>query len=347
MNFGAREMVLSIIVPVYNMAGDGKLKYCIDSLLNQTFRGEYEIIAVDDASTDDSLAILREYESKYPGKVRVIASEVNRHQGGARNAGIREASGEWVSFIDSDDWVSPDYYEKLFDRANETGADVVGCCYSIVSDHTFEVGEIVRNEFASGTGEFTDERRRDFLNNMSSMVTKIYKTSLITGNGLSFPEGIFYEDNAAGPIWAMYYKRFEYVDEPLYYYYQHDTSTVHTITERRCFDRMEAAEFMLSEMKKRGFLGKYREEIENIFTTVYFVNTLFSYMRMPRGRKLSVVRTLRKRMLEEFPDFRNNKFYGRFMDDEQKKYVDILMANPLSFYVRYSLLWMYRDLKKA
>ncbi|MBP5701214.1 MAG: glycosyltransferase family 2 protein [Lachnospiraceae bacterium] len=340
-------MDLSIIVPVYNMASDGKLNYCIDSLLNQTFKGEYEIIAVDDASTDDSLAVLREYESKYPGKVRAIASEVNRHQGGARNKGIREAAGEWISFIDSDDWVSPDYYEKLFNRAQETGADVVGCCYSIVSDHTFEVGEIVRNEFDKGTGEFTDERRRDFLNNMSSMVTKIYKASLIRDNGLSFPEGIFYEDNAAGPIWAMYYQRFEYVDEPLYYYYQHDTSTVHTITERRCFDRMEAAEFMLSEMKKRGFLDKYREEIENIFTTVYFVNTLFSYMRMPHGRKLGVVRTLKKRMLEEFPDFRNNKFYGRFMDDEQKKYVDILMANSLSFYLRYSLLWMYRDLKKA
>ena len=340
-------MDLSIIVPVYNMASDGKLNYCIDSLLNQTFKGEYEIIAVDDASTDDSLAVLREYESKYPGKVRAIASEVNRHQGGARNKGIREAAGEWISFNDSDDWVSPDYYEKLFNRAQETGADVVGCCYSIVSDHTFEVGEIVRNEFDKGTGEFTDERRRDFLNNMSSMVTKIYKASLIRDNGLSFPEGIFYEDNAAGPIWAMYYQRFEYVDEPLYYYYQHDTSTVHTITERRCFDRMEAAEFMLSEMKKRGFLDKYREEIENIFTTVYFVNTLFSYMRMPHGRKLGVVRTLKKRMLEEFPDFRNNKFYGRFMDDEQKKYVDILMANSLSFYLRYSLLWMYRDLKKA
>ena len=70
-------------------------------------------------------------------------------------------------------------------------------------------------------------------------------------------------------------------------------------------------------------------------------------MRMPHGRKLGVVRTLRRRMLEEFPDFRKNEFYGRFMDDEQKKYVDILMANPLSFYVRYSLLWMYRDLKKT
>ncbi|MBP5762368.1 MAG: glycosyl transferase family 2, partial [Lachnospiraceae bacterium] len=94
-------------------------------------------------------------------------------------------------------------------------------------------------------------------------------------------------------------------------------------------------------------IDKYHAEIENIFTTVYFVNTLFSYMRMPKGRKYSVVRTLKKRMLEEFPDFRKNEFYGRFMDDEQKKYVDILMANPLSFYVRYTLLWMYRDLKKA
>ena len=340
-------MNLSIIVPVYNMASDGKLNFCLDSLLNQTYKGEYEIIAVDDASTDDSLSVLREYESKHPGMFKVIESRVNRHQGGARNLGIAEASGEWISFIDSDDWVSPDFYEKLIGRALETGADVVGCCYSLVSSQTFEVGEIARDEFKMASGEFTDERRRDFLNHLSSMVTKIYKSSLIKDNDLSFPEGIFYEDNAAFPIWAMYYKRFEYVDEPLYYYYQHDTSTVHTITASRCADRMEAAEFMLSEIKKRGFLDKYRPEIENIFTTVYFVNTLFSYMRMPHGRKYSVVRTLRKRMLEEFPDFRKNEFYGRYMDDEQKKYVDILMANSFSFYVRYTLLWMYRDLKKA
>ena len=336
-------MVLSVIVPVYNMASDSKLNFCLESLLNQTFRGEYEIIAVDDASTDDSLAICREYESKYPDKVRIIALPKNRHQGGARNAGIKEAKGEWISFIDSDDWVSPEYFEKLFKRAEETGADVVGCCYSMVSSQTFEVGRVVHLEFESGTGEFTEERRKDFLNNMSSMVTKIYKASLIRDNDLSFPEGIFYEDNAACPLWAMYYNRFEYVDEPLYYYYQHDNSTVHTITAERCADRMEAAEFMLSEMKKRGFLEKYHSEIENIFTTVYFVNTLFSYMRMPRGRKISVVRTLRKRMLEEFPDFRKNRYYGRFMDDEQKKYTDILMKSPLRFYIQYTGLWMYRD----
>ena len=93
-------MDLSIIVPVYNMASDGKLNFCLDSLLNQTYKGEYEIIAVDDASTDDSLSVLREYEKEHPGKVKAFANEVNRHQGGARNEGIKHASGEWIGFID-------------------------------------------------------------------------------------------------------------------------------------------------------------------------------------------------------------------------------------------------------
>ena len=69
-------MELSVIVPVYNMAGEGKLRFCLDSLINQTI-SDYEIIAVDDASTDNSLEILREYEGRYPEKVRVLAHEVN------------------------------------------------------------------------------------------------------------------------------------------------------------------------------------------------------------------------------------------------------------------------------
>ena len=110
---------------------------------------------------------------------------------------------------------------------------------------------------------------------------------------------------------------------------------------------MEAAEFMLAELKKRGFLKKYYHEIENIFTTVYFTNTIFSYMRMPSGKKYSLIRHIKKRMKQEFPDFRKNKFYGRFMDEEQKKYVDILMCNSLYFYIRYDLLWTYRNMRNA
>ncbi len=339
-------MKLSVIVPVYNTAGDNKLSFCMDSLVNQTV-GDYEIIAVNDASTDDSLKILKAYEAEYPGKVKVIDNKVNRHQGGARNDGIRAAAGEWIGFIDSDDWITPDYYEKLIKKGEETGADVVGCGYSIVHTQTFDKGQIIRDILPEQTGIQTPDKRKLFLSHNGSMVMKVYRASLIKDKSLSFPEGIYYEDNCAGPVWAMYYRHFEYIDEPMYYYYQHDTSTVHTITPQRCKDRVTAAELMLKEMKERGFFEEYRTETESIFITIFFINTLFSYMRMKTGRKLSFVRYLRDRMIEEFPGFRNNPEYVKRTDSEQRKYTDILIKSPLSFFIRYSLLWKYRDIKAS
>ena len=326
------------------MAADNKLAYCLDSLVNQTL-SDYEIITVNDASTDNSLDVLKDYAARYPEKIRIIDSAQNRKQGGARNLGIKEAAGEWITFIDSDDWVSPECYEKMIQKGEETGADVVGCGYSIVSEHTFETGRIINDISEEQTGVITKEKRRKLLGSIGSMVMKVYRANLIHDNHLTFPEGIFYEDNCAGPVWAMFFKHFEYIPEPFYYYYQHDNSTVHTITAARCDDRVKAGEKMLSEFKERGFLDEYKEEIESIFTTIFFVNTLFSYMRIKRGRKLAFVKYLKKRMQEEFPDFRNNRNYGKYMDDEQKKYVDILMKNTFRFYVQYSLLWAYRDLR--
>lgn len=335
---------LSVIIPVYNMAKDGNLNFCLDSIINQDYK-DLEIIAVNDASTDNSLEILREYERRYPEKVKAVTYKDNRHQGGARNEGIKYATGEWIGFIDSDDWVAADYFSKLIAKGEETGADVVGCTFNLVNKHTFEVGKIAKTNTIDQSGEFDTEKRKRFLENNGSSVTKIYRASLIRDNNLSFPEHIFYEDNAAGPVWAMYFKHFEYIDEPLYYYYQHDSSTVHTITAERCKDRMTAGEMMLSEIKKRGFLEEYHDEIESIFTTIYFTNTVFSYMRIKKGKKYSVIKHIKKRMMEEFPDFRSNKNYGKFMDDEQKRYVDLMMKNSLAFYIKYSLLWIYRDLR--
>ena len=326
------------------MAKDGNLNFCLDSIINQDYK-DLEIIAVNDASTDNSLEILREYERRYPEKVKVVTYKDNRHQGGARNEGIKYATGEWIGFIDSDDWVAADYFSKLITKGEETGADVVGCTFNLVNSHTFEVGKIAKTNTIDQSGEFDTEKRKRFLENNGSSVTKIYRASLIRDNNLTFPEHIFYEDNAAGPVWAMYFKHFEYIDEPLYYYYQHDSSTVHTITAERCNDRMTAGEMMLSEIKKRGFLEEYHDEIESIFTTIYFTNTIFSYMRIKKGKKYSVIKHIKKRMMEEFPDFRSNKNYGKFMDDEQKRYVDLMMKNSLAFYIKYSLLWIYRDLR--
>lgn len=329
-------MKLSIIVPVYNMAAEGKLNYCMDSLVNQTIE-DYEILAVNDASTDDSLAILREYEQKYPDKVKVITYPVNRRQGGAKNAGLKAARGEWVGMIDSDDWITPDFYEKLIRKGEETGADLVGCDYNLVSEHTFQVGKIVQNNTLDQTGVLDREKHKSLLMRMGSMVIKVYRREVIAENGLDFPEGIFYEDNCAGPLWSLYFTHFEKVEEPLYYYYQHQVSTVHHISEEKCRDRMAAAALLYEQCRERGFLEAYGSEIEYRFAELYYVNTLFSYMAGVERPRLSFIRKLRAGVRERFPLFEKNAYYQENTGEEEKKLIALQQKWNLGFYLWYRL----------
>ena len=338
-------MKLSVIVPVYNMAAEGKLNYSMDSLVNQTI-SDYEIIAVDDCSTDDSLEILREYEKKYPGKVKVIASPVNKKQGGAKNLGLEIAKGDWIGFMDSDDWITPDYYEKLLTRAEQTGADMVGCDYHLTDHHSMKVGKIVHNNKVQQTGVLTKEKYRSLILDSGSLVVKIYKRHIIYDYPNRFPEGIFYEDNAISNSWMLRAKHFEYLQEPMYYYYQHQASTVHTITKKRCEDRMEAARIMVAEAKQFNFLEEYKEEIESSFITLFYVNTLFSYMMGVKKQEFSFIKAIGEEMKRTFPDFRNNKYYQERVHEEERKLIDMHMKSTLYFMVYYKVLWTYRNFRK-
>lgn len=338
-------MLLSIIVPVYNMAGGNKLQFCLDSLMGQTI-DDYEVIAVDDKSTDSSLQVLREYESRYPGKLKVIASPENRRQGGARNLGLKAASGIWVGFVDSDDWVSQDCYEKLLKKADRTGADVVGCDYSLVTEQTFAPGRIVQNNTAEQTGVLDQEKHRLLLMRSGSMVIKIYKRQVLTEHQLEFPEGIFYEDNCAGPLWSLYFKQFERVEEPLYFYYQHQVSTVHHITEAKCRDRMKAAVLLYEACKERGFLELYRPEIEYRFTELYYVNTLFSYLSGVKHPRLAFVKELYDGLKGYFPDFEQNAYYQSYTGAEEKQLIAMQRQSVERFFLYYRLKQVVRALKK-
>ena len=339
-------MKCSVIVPVYNMAGDGKLNYCMDSLVKQTCK-ELEIIAVDDASTDASLNILREYEARFPGRVKVLANQENMRQGGAKNAGLKAASGEWIGFVDSDDWVTPDFYERMIARAQETGADVVGCDYSLVSEHTMQTGKVIVNNDDSQTGVCTTEKKKQLAMRPGSMVIKIYRHSMITENKLDFPDKIFYEDNCAGTVWMLCCGRFEKINEPLYYYYQHDVSTVHTITQERCRDRMKAGEQLVMECSMRGFLETYHDEIEYRFTEIYYATTLFSYLSGVKKTELSFLAELRDGIRKYFPDFQQNPYYKKLMGEEEKKLIAIHSRSNLLFWGYYSLLQSVRKWKNS
>ncbi len=338
-------MRLSIIVPVFNMASDGKLTFCLDSLLNQTI-DDYEIIAVDDCSTDNSLDILKDYETKHPGRFIAVHSEVNHHQGGAKNIALRIAKGDWISFIDADDWIAPDYYEQMFEVADRTGADMVGCDYCEVSEHTFVPGRQVPNSRPDQTGILTASQKRSMIIDGGSLCTKIYRRDRIIRDGLFFPEDIFYEDNAVGNSYLIMANHYEYIEKPLYYYYQHDSSTVHTFSVTRCEDRMAAGRMIVSEAKRHGYYDEFKPELEFSFTQLFYVNTLFTYMPCVRPTRVSFVRSLTQEMLSFFPDFRSNPYYVERVNPEEKKLIDMACSSPLRFYLYYKLLWGYRNLRK-
>ncbi len=338
-------MKLSIIVPVYNMAAERKLEYCLDSLVSQTVT-DYEIIAVDDCSTDGSWKILQEYEKRFPEKFRAVHLKENLHQGGAKNVGLKMAQGEWIGFIDSDDWITPDMYERLIAKAEETGADLAGCDYCLTSEHSMKVGQVVHNNKKSQTGVLDDEKRRSLILDGGSLVVKIFRRSMILNYKLWFPEHIFYEDNALGNSYLILAGQFAYIEEPLYYYYQHESSTVHTISEKRCEDRCEAGRLMLREAERHDFLDKYRPELEYSFTLLFYVNTLFTYMSGVKRTKYRFVKKLGEEMRCTFPAFQENPYYRERTGEEEKKLIRMQMRSTVLFMVYYKLLWTYRRLRK-
>ena len=292
-------MELSIIVPVYNMAADGKLEYCLNSLVNQTIT-DYEIIAVDDASTDHSPQILLDYAADYPDLFKVYFSPENRKQGGAKNIGLKHARGRYIGFIDSDDWIAPDMYEKLLKKAKETGADMGACNCHLTHGHSEASGQEGRTHYEAQTGILDEDKYKLLILDPGSLVIKIYRRNLIYDCGMCFPEHMFYEDNAIATAIMLKAKHFEYMDEPLYAYYQHTTSTVHTITKERCGHRLEASRIMLQHAKDLGYLDKYHDEIEFKFTELFYVNTLFSYLQGVGKKDIAFLTALQKEMKESF-----------------------------------------------
>ena len=351
-------MKLSIIVPVYNMSAGGKLDFCLKSLMAQTIPAEeYEVIAVDDASTDDSFSVLKEYEKRYPGNFIALRSEVNHHQGGAKNIGLARAKGEWLGFIDSDDWIVPDYYERLLNKAEETGADMVGCDYCFTDELSFKPGRQVSSNHADQTGIMDREKYKKLLLETGSLVVKVYRRELILKDYVPgsadkvdiFPEDIFYEDNAVSNSWMLRCRHFEYIPEALYFYYQHDASTVHTISLKNLKDRMAAGRMILDTAKGEGYYGEYREELDYQFITLFYKNTLFSAMQSKTGLKkgcYAFTKALGQEMKKLLPEFETNSYYVERTNAEEKKLMHMQMKNHLFFYIYYRLLWFYRGLRR-
>lgn len=335
---------LSIIVPVYNMVADGKLEYCINSLLNQTIT-DYEIIPVDDKSTDNSLEILYRFQEQYPDKIRVIESEENGRQGAARNNGIKAAKGEYLGFMDADDWVLPDTYECALKKAEETGADVVGFDMCLVSEHTMTPTEHIQCNTMDQVGVIDHEKRVLLLMKTGPFSTKIYKREFFFDPPFLFPEKMAYEDNAIQAKYVMRIKHFEHIPEIKCFYYQNNTSTTHSFNQRNIDDRLKASRMMLNDAKQLGILEEFYKEIEFNFSTRFYATTLLSYMQSDIKHSMKYIRSLGDEMNREFPNFLDNKAFNEVYDSEEKNWFRLQQKSTFLFYLYYNLKKFYRKIR--
>jgi len=285
---------VSVIVPIYNT--ESYLEKCLDTLVNQTLK-DIEIILINDGSPDNSEKIVEIYLKKYPEKI-IYHKKENEGQGIARNYGLSLAKGEFISFVDSDDYVDITIFEKLYNKAIKDKSDIVSTTGFI---------EVRGKEFIEKKFEFndSDSHIRYILNN-SGPVAKIIKKEIIEKNNLYFPNLRAYEDISVVPLWGIYSKKISYVEESLYYYLIHDGSTMKQTTYNEKLTHIyDSLDNLFSKFKLKT-KDKYQEELE----WIYIEHLLHAAsLRFHKFHKLDEIKKINSIIKDRFPKWHKNKYY--------------------------------------
>lgn len=243
-------MLFSIIIPVYNV--EKYLRACLDSVMAQSFL-DWEAVCINDGSTDDSLTILEEYAAK-DGRYKVI-NQPNGGLSAARNAGMDAVKGDYVLFLDSDDWLEPNALEVL--ASNLDGEDML--CFTgrrfFESEGRYQIPDRLENRhYQSGMDYYNDNAlaHRDFA--FVCVVLRLYKRSFLLENGLRFKEGILHEDDLFTPQACYHAQKVSVIDECLYDYRVRANSITTTKNMKRVVDLMSTAnELAAFFISREGF----------------------------------------------------------------------------------------------
>lgn len=325
---------LSVIVPVYNV--EQYVAICIDSLLSQTYNS-FNIILVNDCSTDTSLSILRNYEQRYPDRILVIDSEENLRQGGARNLGIRAVDSDYIGFVDADDFIHAQMYELLMKEADNRGADAVYCKYKIVDEmaRREDYDTVIAGDGKATYRKLNDNERMDMMvsHKYGSVCGGVYRRRLIEQNELYFPERLAYEDNFWVYALQMNIGTVSFLDNALYFYRQRQGSTIHKKNAEYHYDRIEISKRLLNYAKDKQIFQKYHKALEFLFIEVSTLNTcylLISAFDHPQINKIEQVKELLK---DTFPKWKKNPFYKAKYSLKQRIKAGLLMKLPTRLYV--------------
>lgn len=246
---------LSIIIPVYKV--ERYLPKCLESVEVQ-LSDECEVILVDDGSPDGCGGLCDAFAAKHPKNAKVIHQE-NKGLGGARNAGIREASGEYLFFLDSDDTIATDTAEVLFGEIEKTGADIILLSMNMVNEST---GEITgQRGFPVEKSPFSAEMKEGVTFSPEAPL-RVTKKSLFEENRIEFPLHVWYEDLRTTPKLYTAAKTVSYIEKPLYNYLERQGSIMHSADPEKTMEICDAMADLYAWFGEHGTAGTFREELD-------------------------------------------------------------------------------------
>lgn len=283
---------VSIIVPVYNV--EKYIEKCLASLINQTLQ-DIEIIIVNDGSTDGSKKIIEKYlENK---KIKYLEKE-NGGLADARNYAIPYAKGEYIGFVDSDDYVEKTMFEKMYNKAKQEDADMVEC------DFIWEYPK--KNKI--DTGKIYKGKKQAIVEARVVAWNKIIKRQILQSTKIKFPKGLRYEDV------EFFYKlipnlnKISFIKEPLVHYVQRDTSIANTQNEKTA-QIFEILENVINYYIEKNIFNEYKEELEYTYIRLLLCSSLKRITQIKdKNLKKDLIKLTWKNLNNKFPNWKKNKY---------------------------------------
>ena len=294
-------MRFSIIIPVYNV--EKYIDRCMHTVMNQTF-SDYEVIVVNDETPDNSMVIVQKYVDAFPGKIQVIHQK-NTRQGGARNNGVTKAGGEYILFVDSDDYVALDMLETIDKKLRETPCDILVFRHIPVTEDGIEVGEA--EYCALAPGYYRPEQDRSVVMIPTGPVNKAFRREFYVNTNIRFPEKLLYEDAVTRLFYAMA-SSVVICDDVLYYYVQSSNSSMRRNISDKMLDILEMTDIVIREFQERGLYEDFRDPLDcELIYGILYVLDLINNTQMNHPIQVHMADYLRT----YFPNYRENPYVGK------------------------------------
>jgi glycosyltransferase involved in cell wall biosynthesis len=300
------DILISIVIPVYN--AQETLSRCLDSILNQSFKN-FEIILVNDASTDNTQQIIDHYKENYPSQIQAIIKS-NGGPGETRNFGIKKAIGKYLTFIDADDFLEPNYFEVVLNAIEKHDPDLILLAYQRVYNRRQSILEKLYpysswNIFNLPVSLSTHP---DIIcKTEGAPWLRIIKREIIaTNEHLLFSNGKLAEDQEASLKWFLHTPKIVFCKEQIYNYII-DSKSINFSTNN-FGDFMKVIDSVYSYYQTQGALQTYYSELEIVFIKQLLISNMRRLKMTKSENKFETFMALRKGLSKCFPDYINNRY---------------------------------------